>query len=106
MLSPPEADPVIAASTLTVIAIDTAGSDVKLVMPSRTAANAGSDAITPPYPTSEAVFSIGSMDPSVPLLRVSATSARRRRFAMKANRAAQATASTIDQMPATAETLV
>src|SRR5882762_194519 len=106
MLSPPDAEPVIAASTLTVIATDMTGSLVRLVMPSRTTAKAGSEAITPPYPTSEAVFNIGSIEPSVPLLIVSTAFRRRRRLATNANSVAQATASTIDQMPATAPTLM
>ena len=45
---PPDADPVIAASTVTTTHSDTTGSGLMALSASRTSANAASDAITAP----------------------------------------------------------
>src|SRR5690606_36742118 len=63
MLSPPDADPVIPASVVVVIASLTSGSRKTFPSPLLTVLNAGKEAITAPKPYSEAVLSVASSAP-------------------------------------------
>src|SRR6202040_2107507 len=71
MLNPPDADPVIPANVVTVIASLTSGFGIAR-NPSATTRNPGSDAITPPNPYSDAVFIDASKDPATEALVPSA----------------------------------
>src|SRR5438128_385194 len=71
ILMPPEAEPVIPASTVTVIASLISGFGMALSA-SATTINPGSAAITPPKPYSEAVFIEASNDPATAALVPSA----------------------------------
>ena len=63
---PPEAEPVMPASTLVATAVDTSGFDEMPSTASRITPNAGSDAIVAPYPTSEAVLNPAAASPWCP----------------------------------------
>src|ERR1700736_1168584 len=71
MLNPPDADPVIPASVVTVTASLTRGFGIAL-NPSATTRKPGSDAITPPNPYSDAVFIDASREPATAALVPSA----------------------------------
>src|SRR6187455_1124648 len=71
MLIPPEADPVIPASTVTVTASLTSGLGIALST-AETAAKPGNSAITPPKPYSDAVLSDASNAPATAALLPSA----------------------------------
>src|SRR5207253_6736102 len=71
MLMPPEAEPVMPASVVTVIASLIRGFGIALSA-SATTTNPGNAAITPPNPYSEAVFIEASSDPATAALVPSA----------------------------------
>ena len=69
MLMPPELEPVMPASTFIATASEISGLPGETFSTaSRISAKPAMLAMTAPYPTSEAVLKMGSMDPSVPLL--------------------------------------
>src|SRR5215218_5606645 len=71
MLIPPEAEPVLPASTVTVTASLTSGFGIAL-RAAATTANPGNSAITPPNPYSEAVLSDANSAPATAALLPSA----------------------------------
>src|SRR6476659_866795 len=71
MLMPPEAEPVMPASTVTVTASLTSGLGIALSA-AETAAKPGNNAITPPNPYSDAVLSDASNAPATAALLPSA----------------------------------
>ena len=101
MLMPPEAEPVMPASTLTATASEMTGLPEMPSTESRTVRKAGSEAMTAPYPTSLAVLKIGRKEPMVPVLTDSLTSPNRLRLVSTTTRVATTRATTIAQIPPT-----
>src|SRR4029077_11479868 len=102
MINPPEADPVMPPITLAATAIDTSGPPGTARNPSRTTANAGNAATTPPNPTRLAVVSDGRTAALAPASRLVRSSGRRLRRTSTRTSEATASAVTTDQTPLTA----
>lgn len=102
ILKPPDADPVIPANTLTTTASEIRGLlGDKPTKKSRTTRNAPKEAITEPYPTSDAVLKIGSNEPNVPLLIVVLRSFQRVQLLIISTKHASTRAQIIAYVPST-----
>src|SRR5208283_863609 len=101
IIRPPEADPVMPATTLVAAATETSGPPGIDASASRTPAKAGSAATTAPKLTMLAVFSTGSTEALAPACMVSRSAGRQRRFAGTTTTIAASRAAATDQMPPT-----
>src|SRR3954447_803227 len=103
MVSPPDAEPVRAASKLVATASDTNGPPPMPSTQSRTTAKAGSAATTAPKPTRLATLTAGSTDALAPASRLARRSGRLRYRTATSVAIAAASAVTTAQTPATAD---
>src|SRR5262245_23498085 len=106
MVSPPDAEPVSAASTLVATASETSGPPPMPSTQSRTTANAGIAATTAPNPTRLATLTAGRTDALAPASMVLRRSGSRPQLTATTVAIAQARANATDQTPATAESVV
>ena len=106
MVSPPEAEPVSAASTLVAAASETSGPPPIPSTQSRTTAKAGIAATTAPKPTRLATLSAGRTEALAPASMVSRNAGRRARLMTTTVRIAAASAVTTAHTPPTAESEV
>src|SRR5215472_13731420 len=102
MVNPPEAEPVSAASTLVATASETNGPPSIARTQSRTAAKAGSAAMTAPKPTRLATLTAGSTDAFAPASKLWRNAGSRARLSSTTVAIAAASATTTDHTPATA----
>src|SRR4249920_481117 len=102
MVSPPDADPVRAASTLVATASDTSGPPPMLSTASRTTAKAGSAATTAPKPTRLATLTAGNTEALAPASMLARNDGRRRQLTAITVAIAQASATITAHTPATA----
>src|SRR5262249_18604811 len=102
MVKPPEAEPVSAASTLIATTSETSGPPSIASTQSRTAAKAGSAAMTAPKPTRLATLIAGSPDAFAPASMLWRSAGRRARLKSTTVAIAAAIATTTDHTPATA----
>src|SRR5262245_42088455 len=106
MVSPPDAEPVSAASRLVAIASETSGPPPMPSTQSRTAPNAGIAATTAPNPTRLATLTAGRTEALAPASMVLRRSGSRRQLRATTAAIAQASAVATDQTPATADSVV
>src|SRR5262245_4724774 len=106
MVSPPDAEPVSAASTLVATASETSGPPPIDRTQSRTAANAGMAATTAPKPTRLATLNTGSTEALAPASMLSRSAGSRVRLRTISVAVATASATATDQTPATADSEV
>src|SRR6516162_11572498 len=102
MVSPPEAEPVSAASTLVATASETSGPPPIPSTASRTAPKGGMSATTAPNPTELATLTAGSTDAFAPASMVARRAGSRRWLTARTVAIAQARAVTTAQTPPTA----
>ncbi len=106
MVSPPEAEPVSAASTLVATASDTSGPPSIDNTHSRTSAKAGRAATTEPKPTRLATLIAGSTAALAPASMLSRSLCRRLRCKTNRQMMAAASATSTDHTPPSAARLV
>src|SRR5262245_59919129 len=106
MVSPPDAEPVSAASRLVATASETSGPPPMPSTQSRTTANAGIAASTAPNPTRLATLTAGRTEALAPASMVLRRSGNCPQLMATTVATAQASAVATDQTPATADNVV
>ncbi len=107
MLMPPDAEPVMPASTFTAMASEISGlSPPSCITLSRISRKALSDAITAPKPTRLAVLKIGTSDAFAPLSRLCFSCGSLRQFMATSSNSADTSPAITAQMPRTSSTSV
>ncbi len=102
MLMPPEAEPVMPASTLTATASEISGFSPPMPStPLRTSSKAGSAATTAPKPTSDAVLKIGSTEALAPSSSERVSAPSRLQWVAISTTMASVSARMIDHTPST-----
>ena len=100
MLSPPDADPVMPDNRLIEKAAETKGCPAKALSKLLLiAANAASEAMVAPNPTSEAVLRVGSKHPKVPSFKVWAGFSKYLQKIMIEKATAKSSENSTDQIP-------